>query len=257
MKVPTVCKPITTGLCCTCIHTPNLGGSVDMLANQVPHNRERRLWCCAVQMASALKHCHDIGLAHLDIKPDNIYRARPQVDISTVTSKLNAVGSCCGSAVQYNSNREHHSCRFLQTQVPLVQAPSSTVSSVFGLGSGNMLSSSQPLAGVTSQPSTGSSSIGTTVYKLGDFGLAISKHAPGPAMEGDARWVPYPWLWVSVMHVTHPGKPYNNVGMIHQLALLSSSGVAGTLLPSYSQAEGAMWGWTRQTCLPLEPPCTS
>ncbi|GAX73479.1 hypothetical protein CEUSTIGMA_g931.t1 [Chlamydomonas eustigma] len=33
------------------------------------------LWEVMKQMASALNHTHDLGLAHLDIKPDNIYRA--------------------------------------------------------------------------------------------------------------------------------------------------------------------------------------
>jgi len=35
--------------------------------------REQQLWEIMRQIASALKHIHDLGLVHLDVKPDNIY----------------------------------------------------------------------------------------------------------------------------------------------------------------------------------------
>ncbi|KAJ9530963.1 hypothetical protein QJQ45_028750 [Haematococcus lacustris] len=64
---------------------------------QRPPMREAELLDIMHQMVSALKHCHDLGLAHLDVKPDNIYRAQPQVPSAagasgTATYKLGDFG---------------------------------------------------------------------------------------------------------------------------------------------------------------------
>jgi len=48
-----------------------------MHAQQAPDSMYLGARCVPLQMASALQHIHALGLAHLDLKPDNIYRARP------------------------------------------------------------------------------------------------------------------------------------------------------------------------------------
>lgn len=47
---------------------------MEVKAKQALPNSE--LWDITQQMASALKHIHDLGLVHLDLKPDNIYRSQ-------------------------------------------------------------------------------------------------------------------------------------------------------------------------------------
>ncbi len=42
-------------------------------------------------MAAGLKHMHDLGLAHMDIKPENIYRAAPSVP-NTTSGALYKIG---------------------------------------------------------------------------------------------------------------------------------------------------------------------
>ena len=46
---------------------------------------------CPSQVAAGLKHMHDLGLAHMDIKPENIYRAAPSVS-NTASGALYKVG---------------------------------------------------------------------------------------------------------------------------------------------------------------------
>ena len=50
-------------------------------------------WRPPSQMASALQHIHGLGLAHLDIKPDNIYRGLADPD----TFKLGDFGLATAS----------------------------------------------------------------------------------------------------------------------------------------------------------------
>lgn len=53
----------------------------------MPHSAIRSL----SQMAAALKHVHDLGIAHLDVKPDNIFKSLS----SASTYKLGDFGNAC------------------------------------------------------------------------------------------------------------------------------------------------------------------
>lgn len=46
---------------------------------------------CVVQMAAALKHVHELGIAHLDVKPDNIFKSIS----GGSTYKLGDFGNAC------------------------------------------------------------------------------------------------------------------------------------------------------------------
>jgi serine/threonine protein kinase len=119
---------------------------------------ERQVRECGRQIASGLAHLHALNLAHLDVKPDNIFVAFSQV---AAADPIRAAG--------------------------IVQDSAASSEAVFRRMSPRL----------NAMPALGSARVEHTVavdehcsYRIGDFGLVTALHDSARAEDGDARYLP-------------------------------------------------------------------
>jgi len=179
---------------------------------------ERQVRECGRQIASGLAHLHALNLAHLDVKPDNIFVAFSQV---AAADPIRAAG--------------------------IVQDSSTSSETVFRRLSPRLHALPSAL---------GSATVERTVavdehcsYRIGDFGLVTALDDPARAEDGDARYLPREML---ERDVSEPDVDLTKVDVFSLGATLLQLSL-GTDLPG----SGPVWDNIRTGELPSLPPTFS
>jgi wee1-like protein kinase len=123
------------------------------------------LWSICRQMASALKHVHARGWAHLDVKPDNIYRSYEEGQ---------APG---GSRIMLSASPSFNLAQVQNLSLVLTEGDSQNVAPQES--SATAAAKLSPSANVPSP----------CRFVLGDFGLAAPKDGSKGVPEGDSRYL--------------------------------------------------------------------
>ena len=143
------------------------GGSLGAHVKAKQPLPSEELWSICRQMASALKQVHSRGWAHLDVKPDNIYRSYEESPPEGQAGPL----------------------------ICLAASPSFTLAQIQELqllptdNNQNVAPPEQNAPSNAKQPTSNPLPSGPCRFVLGDFGLAAPKDGSKGVPEGDSRYL--------------------------------------------------------------------